>query len=122
MKIYDISRELFSSEVYPGDLHPSFERVSCMSGGDLYNLSNLRMCAHNSTHIDAPFHFINDGKTAEQLELCKCVGEAAVITMNGDIGAAEIEGALAGGVRRLLIKGGAVVTLEAARALRDGAA
>lgn len=39
--------------------------ISSMEKGDLYNLTAFSMCAHNGTHIDAPFHFIKDGKTVD---------------------------------------------------------
>ena len=73
MKIYDISQELFSSAVFPGDPAPRREVLSSMKDGALYNLTALSLCAHNGTHIDAPYHFIKDGKTVEQLSLEKTV-------------------------------------------------
>lgn len=57
MRIYDISQEVFSGAVYPGDTDPSVVAVSRIESGALYNLSDVNMCAHNGTHIDAPYHF-----------------------------------------------------------------
>ena len=62
MKIYDISQEIFSCQVYPGDPEPFKESLGSMENGDLYNLTAFRMCAHNGTHVDAPFHFVKAGK------------------------------------------------------------
>lgn len=67
MKIYDISQEVFSCQVYPGDPEPEKEMLSTMDSGDLYNLTAFRMCTHNGTHIDAPFHFIKEGKTVDAI-------------------------------------------------------
>ena len=67
MKIYDISQEVFGSAVYPGDPSPERKVISSMERGDLYRLTAFSMCAHNGTHIDAPAHFIRNGKTVEQL-------------------------------------------------------
>ncbi len=53
MTIYDISQEIFTSVVYPGDTAPAMEAVRRTARGDLYNLTNFSMCAHNGTHIDA---------------------------------------------------------------------
>lgn len=81
MKFYDITQELFHGRVYPGDLVPSYDRVSDMANGDVYNLTNLSMGAHNATHVDAPFHFYKDGKTVEQIELARCIGPCSVIEL-----------------------------------------
>jgi len=41
------------------------------------------MCAHNGTHIDAPFHFIKDGKTVDAIDLASFVGMAYVAEHQG---------------------------------------
>ena len=63
MKIHDISQELFSCEVFPGDPAPEKKTVLSMENGDKCNLTSLSMCAHNGTHVDAPYHFYRDGRT-----------------------------------------------------------
>ena len=78
MKIYDISQEVFGSAVYPGDPAPERKILSSMGDGALYNLTAFSMCAHNGTHLDAPAHFIADGKTVDGLSLSKTVGYAYV--------------------------------------------
>ena len=67
MKIYDISQKVFSCEVYPGDPVPEKKVLKSMQKGDVYNLTAFSMCAHNGTHIDAPFHFIKDGKAVDEM-------------------------------------------------------
>ena len=122
MKIYDISQEIFSCTVYPGDPKPERQVLSATAKGDLYNLTAFSMCAHNGTHVDAPFHFLKDGKTVEQLDLDIFVGKCIVIRHEGDVTASDAEGILrrAEGVRRILIAGSAVVTAEAARVFAEG--
>ena len=126
MKIYDISQEVFSCEVYPGDPKPERKTLSSTEKGDLYNLTAFSMCAHNGTHIDAPYHFINDGATVENIDLDKCVGFAYVVSHKGDVSAEDaremIENAKklnADAYKKILIKGDATVTLEAARFFAD---
>ena len=80
MKLYDISQEVFSSKVYPGDKVPSAERALRIQDGDICNLTNLCMCTHNGTHVDAPLHFLDSGKGIETLDLYHCVGDAFVLT------------------------------------------
>ena len=80
MKIYDISQEILNCDIYPGDPKPSLLFQKETSKGDLYNLSELHMGNHNGTHIDAPLHFINNGKTIKDIDLNKCVGYCFVIS------------------------------------------
>lgn len=122
MKIYDISQEVYGCMVFPGDIAPEREELMRMSEGSLYNLSALRMCVHNGTHVDAPFHFINEGKRIDELALEHFVGKAYVAEHEGTVTAEDAERMLANAVasdvqaaKRILIKGKAVVSAEAAR-------
>ena len=116
MKIYDISQEVFSCAVYPGDPEPEKQELCATAAGDLYNLTYFSMCAHNGTHIDAPFHFIHHGKTVDALGLELFVGECFVARCEGDIGAKTAEEILrkAKGAGRILLAGDLTVTAEAA--------
>ena len=67
MKIYDISQEVFSCQVYPDDPTPQKKLLKSMENGEEYNLTAFEMCAHNGTHIDAPFHFIINTKSLQWL-------------------------------------------------------
>ena len=78
MKIYDISQEVFCCQVYTGDPAPEKQLLSSMENGDLYNLTAFSMCAHNGTHIDAPFHFLKNGKTVDKIDMEACVGKVYV--------------------------------------------
>ena len=122
MKIYDISQEVFSCEVYPGDPKPERKTLSSAETGDLYNLTAFSMCAHNGTHIDAPFHFLKDGKTVEQMALSVFVGECYVARHCGDVTREDAVAILqkAGEIPRILIAGEATVTEEAAQVFADG--
>ena len=121
MKIYDISQEVFACEVYPGDPAPKKETLCSIENGDLYNLTAFSMCAHNGTHIDAPAHFLKDGKTVEAVSLVRMVGDAFVAEHMGDLSDTDAEHILKKARRfgsetakRILIKGAATVTLPAA--------
>ena len=121
MNIYDISQELFSCVVFPGDPAPKREVLSSMKEGALYNLTALSLCAHNGTHVDAPYHFIQDGKTVEQLPLEKTVGWAYVTQESGILTAADADRILAKAKeahpearQRILIGGKATVGEDAA--------
>ncbi len=122
MKIYDISQEVFSCQVYPSDPVPKKEILSSMEKGDLYNLTAFSMCAHNGTHIDAPFHFFKDGKTVETLSLEAFLGKAFVAEHQGTVSGKDASEILEKAkksdpeaAKRILIKGDAEVSSEAAK-------
>lgn len=133
MKIYDITQELFSCAVYPGDPSPEKEIKLSISDGAVCNLTAFKMCAHNGTHVDAPYHFINDGKTIDQVDMERFIGYAFVISHEGDITAEDAhsfisqarEVALSSGntecdcYNRILVKGDATMTEDAAKVFAE---
>jgi len=126
MKIYDISQEVFSCRVFGGDPAPKREILNDMSKGDVCNLTAFSMCAHNGTHVDAPSHFIKDGATIDELPLEKMVGIAHLAEHEGLLTAADAKQILKDAsrhspeaTRRILIKGKATVSREAATVFAD---
>lgn len=122
--VIDISQEVLSCKVYPGDPVPTVERVNSIQQGDVCNLTTFSMCAHNGTHVDAPFHFIEEGKTIEQIALDAFVGDCYVVRHNGDVTAGDARDILkkAGSVGagdRILVSGKATVTAEAAKVFAE---
>ena len=126
MKIYDISQEVFGCAVYPGDPAPERKRIMSMNEGAAYNLSAFSMCAHNGTHVDAPLHFIREGKSVDRVEMDRFIGYAYVAEHEGEILAQDAERILktaaeadARAAERILVKGRATVTAEAAKVFAD---
>ncbi len=122
MKIYDISQEVFTCQVYPGDPAPERVVLKAMEEVEVYNLTAFHMCAHNGTHIDAPFHFIRGGKTVEKIPMEAVVGMAYVAEHHGILTGNDAVGILERakkqspeGAKRILLKGDVEVSLEAAR-------
>lgn len=122
MKIYDISQEVFGCQVYAGDPAPEKKQLCSMEKGDLYNLAAFRMCAHNGTHIDAPFHFVQDGKAVDSIDLDTFIGLAYVAEHHGIVSADDASAILENAkkqnpeaAKRILIKGDAEVSSEAAK-------
>lgn len=122
MKLFDISQEVFSCKVFPGDPSPVKEVLMRTSDGDVCNLSKFEMCAHNGTHVDAPFHFIGNGKTIDQVSLDRYVGYAYVTHHDGVINA-DVASSILKAARelspeaslRILVGGNAVLSAEGAR-------
>lgn len=121
MKIYDITQPLFESVVFPGDPAPQKETLLQISKGDACNLTALSMCAHNGTHVDAPYHFVNEGKTLCEMPLETWIGEVFVADHEGDVTEEDAKAILARshGAERILIKGKSVVTEAAAKVFAD---
>ena len=122
--IYDISQELFSCRVWPGDPAPVREVLADMDKGDIINLTAFSMCAHNGTHLDAPAHFIKEGKTVTDLDPAAFLGDCYVTHHEGDVTADDArrildKAAAAGAPERILIGGKATVTEAAARVFAD---
>jgi arylformamidase len=75
----DLTHTIFDGmTTYVGDPKPSIKRVKTLDT-DGVNLSRLTLGSHTGTHIDAPFHFINGGKTVDQLEADSLCAEAVVL-------------------------------------------
>ena len=133
MKIYDISQEVFNCTVFPGDPQPERIDMQKISRGDVCNLTGLNMCAHNGTHVDAPYHFIDGAKTIDRVDLGRFIGYAYVTEHNGHITADDakviMEKARISDNKcpdktdkasyRILVKGDATVTEEAAKVFVD---
>lgn len=84
MRIYDvtvpISRELV---VYPGDPPIKLDRRRVIGKNDSkVNLTRLSFGSHTGTHVDPPFHFIEEGITVDKLPLEILMGRARVVEVN----------------------------------------
>lgn len=119
MKIIDITKELFSAPVYPGDPKPELEPVHRMAEGAGCNLSVIHACLHNGTHMDAPLHFCADGKDMASIDIENCIGECTVIEWDGYLTGADVEKILPSLRPRVLFKGKVQITPSAAFVLSD---
>lgn len=79
----DISIPLHNGMVgWPGDA--PFERLQTLhiSKGDVCNLSQICSSAHIGTHMDAPRHFLADGRGIETMPIEATIGKARVIAIH----------------------------------------
>lgn len=108
MKIYDVTLPVHAGMiVWPGEARMRLAPVLRMAEGDDINLSKLTLSAHAGTHVDAPYHFGDDGATVERLPLEALVGPAVVVHLPDAtaITAADLEALrLPPETRRLLFK------------------
>ena len=117
--IIDISQEVFSCNVFPGDPEPTLHELQNIEDGELYKISAFTMCTHNGTHVDAPAHFLKDGKQIQQIGLDSFVGECYVARHQGEVTKEDAEKILlkaeqVGVKDRILLAGNLVVSVEAA--------
>ena len=122
--IYDISQEVFGCSVFPGDPSPVRNSEMAIARGDIVNLTSFSMCAHNGTHVDSPYHFYDDGKTIDLVDLEKFIGPCYVAECEGAFTAADAERVIASATavdadKRILLKGKTFITEEAAAVFAD---
>lgn len=86
-RLIDVSLEIGPELlVWPGNPGVVIEPTSRISRGDTSNVSEIRLGSHTGTHVDPPFHFLDDGTTAEGLPLEVMMGETTVADLRGTPG------------------------------------
>lgn len=110
-EVIDITRELMSAHVYPGDPEPKLERVLNIADGKMCNLTQLSMSTHNGTHIDAPLHFIDGAGDVCTVAPELFFGECVVVAYD------NVAMGIPQGCERLLVKGDKELTEEQTQAI-----
>ena len=121
MRFIDISTDAFTAPNYADDPQPMYKWIRRCGEKSDYNLSVMGMTPHSGTHIDAPFHYIENGDTVEKLSLEQCCGTCTVVTLSGVLTGEDMDKLLPYCKKRLLIHGSGSASLElsAARVLTD---
>ena len=108
MTLYDISLTIAEDlPVWPGDPKIELKKISQIENGDEANVTHISACVHIGTHVDAPDHYLGNGKTVEDLPLDLLVGTASMVELavSGQISAVDLQKAnIPEGITRLLIK------------------
>lgn len=80
-RIVDLSLDIFDG--YPA--HPADVQVQMSAHATHakhgFQTTRLTLCTHTATHMDAPYHFLPDGNTIDQIDLQKCIGPAEVLDL-----------------------------------------
>ncbi len=105
----DISVELIPGmPVWPGDDEVATHPASRIATGDHSNVTNLRHTSHTGTHLDAPWHFIDEGKKLDTILLDRLIGECVVrdfTSLEANIEATDLEAAgIPDATTRLLLR------------------
>ena len=92
MTIYDISLTISPDlPTWPGDGGLELEQFESMDKGAHANVTRISSSVHLGTHVDAPHHFLNDGRTVEQLPLEVLTGPCYVVQLPDGIEAITAE-------------------------------
>lgn len=106
-KWMDISQTLSNNIAHwPGDAPFSFNIGITKEQTGSVNIGNISTSSHTGTHVDAPFHFDEDGQTIEELDVNIYIGEAKVIDVTDEdtITVEALKQFDLVGIKRLLIK------------------
>lgn len=93
-----------SAPIYPGDLSPRMRKSSDISKGARANVSDIQMCLHNGTHIDAPKHYFDERYDVVSLGTSVFCGICDVVSFDEDITGESIENKVPNDCERLIIK------------------
>lgn len=106
-KWIDISQPLRNGIAeWPGDTPFSYEVAYKKTDTSSVNIGKMTTSMHMGTHIDAPFHFDDDGEKVLDLDVNRYIGRAVVIDVSTyeTVGRKELEGVNFGGAERILFK------------------
>jgi arylformamidase len=109
MKIYDITLTIQPGmAVWPGDPKVELYRKEKIEDGANANVSFMGISVHTGTHVDAPYHFLNNGSAVDVMPLEVLVGPAVVVELPDSVKLidAEIINSLSfdGSIERVLFK------------------
>lgn len=80
MKIYDLSPEISEGmAVYKDKAEKKPKIIPTRTLKEGANESRIEMESHTGSHADAPFHFLENGKTIDKMDLEKFMGKAIVL-------------------------------------------
>ena len=79
MNVYDVTLTISDKLItWPSDPTVSIRKSRLISQGNSCNVSELKFGSHCGTHIDAPYHFEENGIKIDQIPLDYLVGNATV--------------------------------------------
>lgn len=92
MTIHDISLTITPDlPTWPGDPRLELEQSESMDKGAHANVTRISTSVHVGTHVDAPHHFLNDGRTVESLPLEVLTGPCYVLQLPDGVDAITSE-------------------------------
>ncbi len=93
--------------VWPGSSGFSIRQERSLADGHLSNETRLEINSHFGTHVDAPLHFFESGRSVDRLPLEAMIGPALVVDLEGrrDVTADALEASkIPEGMNRLILR------------------
>lgn len=82
-RVVDLSHPLDAgTQVYPGDPEVAVEPATTIAV-EGFNVLHVRMGSQSGTHLDAPYHFVEDGARVDDLDLALLCAPAVVADVTG---------------------------------------
>ncbi|MGB3635427.1 MAG: cyclase family protein [Rubrobacteraceae bacterium] len=82
-RIVDLSHRVDeNTQIFPGDPEPSSEPAVTIEDYGM-NVLSLHLGSHSGTHVDAPYHFVGDGKRIDDMDPKLFVGPAMLMDVRG---------------------------------------
>ncbi|CAN5558576.1 cyclase family protein [soil metagenome] len=82
-RIVDLSHQVDeNTQVFPGDPEPRFDPATTIDQ-DGMNVLSLHLGSHSGTHVDAPYHFVENGDRIDELDPKLFVGPAVLVDVRG---------------------------------------
>ena len=82
-RVVDLSRRVDQdTPVYPGDPHVRLERAATLEA-DGVNVLGVHIGSHSGTHVDAPYHFVENGERIDAMDPALFVGPTVVMDVRG---------------------------------------
>ncbi len=79
----DLSRRVDdATQVYPGDPAVRLAPATTIAA-DGVNVLEVHIGSHSGTHVDAPYHFVEDGPRIDEMDPALFVGPAVVMDVRG---------------------------------------
>ncbi len=85
MVLIDLTHTIHNDiQIYPGDPAPSINR--CLTHEENYcHVDALNLGSHTGTHIDAPYHFVRDGKRIDEIPVQRFIGNGILIDVSDKV-------------------------------------
>jgi len=106
-KIYDVSLTISNGMVvWPGDPEVNIIPYKSIKEGASSNVSSIQLSSHTGTHIDVPCHFIDGGRTLDDIPIDIFIGKARLFELDvlKKIDAGDLNRLNLTGVERVLFK------------------
>ncbi len=82
-RVVDLSRRVDeATQVYPGDPAVRLEPATTIAAHGV-NVLGVHIGSHSGTHVDAPYHFVENGARIDEMDPRHFVGPAVILDVRG---------------------------------------